>query len=204
MSREKYDRLVNFMGKIYLYKETGYRLKKIRELQGLTQQQVAVLMGVSLRSYQRYEQGERLPDVKTLSRIAKISSITSNAILYGTNTKQIPSQENESNIGKIGLYNSLSEFVDEIEGMINWIMDLQVVAAILGKPDEKLVNIKQELFDALDSLKEEVAEYFDIMSGKKKHYTQIWKEKYKTEESFQKNIKRLERKYGIKINVNDE
>ena len=46
-------------------------LIKMRENVGLTQVQVASKVGISERSYQRYEAGERTPDVYIGQQIAK-------------------------------------------------------------------------------------------------------------------------------------
>jgi len=51
----------------------GYynNLKKMREAQNLSQTQISKMAGIGLRTYQRYESGERLPDVITGLKIAK-------------------------------------------------------------------------------------------------------------------------------------
>lgn len=46
------------------------RLKKVREELGLSQQGLAERLGVSLRSQQNYEAGNRTPDAEYLSAIA--------------------------------------------------------------------------------------------------------------------------------------
>lgn len=46
-------------------------LKEYRKYLWLTQQEVATKAKIPLRSYQSYEQGERLPNVKVGMRIAK-------------------------------------------------------------------------------------------------------------------------------------
>ena len=47
------------------------KLRKRREAQGLTQVDVAERAKVAERSYQRYESGERKPNVDVAHRIAK-------------------------------------------------------------------------------------------------------------------------------------
>lgn len=47
-------------------------LRKKRELSGFTQVQVADKVGISERSYQRYESGERVPDVYQGQQIANV------------------------------------------------------------------------------------------------------------------------------------
>lgn len=52
------------------------RLKHQRELYGCTQKQMAELIGITPRSYQRYESGEREPNIETLVLIADFFSIS--------------------------------------------------------------------------------------------------------------------------------
>ena len=44
----------------------GKRLRQIRMENGFTQQKTADLLGITLRSYQKYEQGERSPSLDCL------------------------------------------------------------------------------------------------------------------------------------------
>ena len=48
----------------------GDRLKLIRQLKGFTQQCVADELGVSLRTYQRYEEGSSEPSLDKIVQIA--------------------------------------------------------------------------------------------------------------------------------------
>lgn len=52
------------------------RLKYHRENYGCTQKQMAELIGITPRSYQRYESGEREPNIETLVHIADIFKIS--------------------------------------------------------------------------------------------------------------------------------
>lgn len=51
-------------------------LKQHRETNGYTQKQMAELIGIALRSYQRYESGEREPNIDTLVQIADFFKIS--------------------------------------------------------------------------------------------------------------------------------
>lgn len=51
-------------------------LKRKRELFGCTQKQMAELIGITPRSYQRYESGEREPNIDTLIKIADFFEIS--------------------------------------------------------------------------------------------------------------------------------
>ncbi len=57
------------------------RLKHQRELYGCTQKQMAELIGITPRSYQRYESGEREPNIDTLVRIADFFKISLDALI---------------------------------------------------------------------------------------------------------------------------
>ncbi len=52
------------------------QLKRQRELYGCTQKQMAELIGITPRSYQRYESGEREPNIDTLVQIADFFKIS--------------------------------------------------------------------------------------------------------------------------------
>ncbi len=59
-------------------------LKLIREAKGLTQREVAEAAGVSFRSYQHYEQGERdlnKTQVDTVCKIAKVLGCTAEELI---------------------------------------------------------------------------------------------------------------------------
>ena len=52
------------------------RLKELRESKGLTQKEVAEIIGYSEISYARYEKGEREPDITTLCKLAEYFNVT--------------------------------------------------------------------------------------------------------------------------------
>ena len=52
------------------------RLKEIRLATAFTQKQMADLLGISLRSYQRYEQGTVEPNIPSIIRIAERFNIS--------------------------------------------------------------------------------------------------------------------------------
>lgn len=59
-------------------------LKKAREAKGLTQQQVADLIGVTRESYARYENGTRNPNLQNLSDLADLLNVTTDYLLGRT------------------------------------------------------------------------------------------------------------------------
>lgn len=56
-------------------------LLKIKEDRGMLQKDIAEGVGVSLRSYQRYETGERKPDSEVIIRMCKFFNVSANYLL---------------------------------------------------------------------------------------------------------------------------
>ena len=57
------------------------RLKEIRIENGLNQKQVAEKLGISTTCYAGYEQGYRQPDLKMLTKICMLFSVSADYIL---------------------------------------------------------------------------------------------------------------------------
>ncbi|WP_187230134.1 MULTISPECIES: helix-turn-helix domain-containing protein [unclassified Lactococcus] len=55
--------------------ELSDRLKQIRTERGLTQKQIADIIGIYLQSYRKYELGERTPGKKSLENISKALNV---------------------------------------------------------------------------------------------------------------------------------
>lgn len=61
------------------YADVGNRLRQLRAQ--LSQENFAKKIGVSLRTYQHYEAGERIPKGNVLYRIASICDVSADLIL---------------------------------------------------------------------------------------------------------------------------
>lgn len=57
------------------------RLKELRLAKGLTQSEVAKVIGYSSLSYARYEKGEREPDIGTLCKLADYFEVSVDYLL---------------------------------------------------------------------------------------------------------------------------
>lgn len=55
--------------------QIGAKLKSFRKQRGLTQQQVADQLGITVRAYQHYETGDRSPTLEKSFELAKILDI---------------------------------------------------------------------------------------------------------------------------------
>ena len=63
------------------------RLIQLKREKGLLQKDIAVAIGISLRSYQRYETGERNPDSETLIKLADFFGVSTDYLLGRTDTQ---------------------------------------------------------------------------------------------------------------------
>lgn len=70
-----------------MYNVIAYWLKYYRSECGLTQQDVADLLGLERSSYTYYETGKTTPDIETLVRLSKIFHIDFYDLLSGCNTE---------------------------------------------------------------------------------------------------------------------
>ena len=57
------------------------RLREMRMKRGLTQQYIAELCNIALRTYQCYEQGTRTPSYELLTKLADIMDISTDYLL---------------------------------------------------------------------------------------------------------------------------
>lgn len=90
------------------YKEVGNRLKLLREKGNMSQPQLANLLEISLRTYQRYEYGERLPGLKLLSKISEITLAGMEWIVWGQTLRETPFDEDD-----------ITEVFDKIDLLFN-------------------------------------------------------------------------------------
>lgn len=72
-------------------------LVMLRSLKGLTQEQVAEVIGISRQSYAKWEQGETIPDIEKCDRIASFYGIKIDSLMHYDekvgNTKVAPPPE---------------------------------------------------------------------------------------------------------------
>ncbi len=61
--------------------DLGKRLKALRESKGLKQREMADMMGIQLRQYQRYEYGEISVPLETLNFFADYFGVTADYLL---------------------------------------------------------------------------------------------------------------------------
>ena len=96
MSRKKMSN-GHIISKKYPYKTIGNRLRFLRG--NATQSEFASAIGISMRGYQRYELGERLPNFQTIIKISALCDVDLNWIFKGE--KKAPSPKEVAVIREI-------------------------------------------------------------------------------------------------------
>ena len=60
-------------------------LTLLRNIRGMTQEEVAEVIGISRQSYSKWEQGETVPDIEKCDRLARHYGVTLDALLHDQN-----------------------------------------------------------------------------------------------------------------------
>ncbi|MBQ3575720.1 MAG: helix-turn-helix transcriptional regulator, partial [Clostridia bacterium] len=72
-------------------KATGRMIAKLRQAKGLTQQQLAAIIGVSHQAVSKWESGAALPDIQTMVSLTRFFGISLEQLIYA----EINEEENE-------------------------------------------------------------------------------------------------------------
>ena len=57
-------------------------LTLLRNIRGMTQEEVAEVIGISRQSYAKWEQGETIPDIEKCDRLAKFYGVSIDALVH--------------------------------------------------------------------------------------------------------------------------
>lgn len=79
-----------FLGRIILVDEEAKQVLAdnlifLRNIKGLTQEQVAEVIGISRQSYSKWEQGETYPDIDKCDKLAKYYGVTIDSLVHQDN-----------------------------------------------------------------------------------------------------------------------
>lgn len=77
----------------------GERLKQFREARGLTQEQLAIAIGVAKTTVTGYERGNREPDVAKIKKLAAALGVSGDELL-GTGQEKKPTPVSESGLSE--------------------------------------------------------------------------------------------------------
>lgn len=86
------------------------RLKKLRELSNLTQNELASKLGVTKQSVSNWENGNILPSIEMLVKIAKLFSVSTDYLLGMKTTSKTKSKEE-----KTEFINKLLKLIDDFK-----------------------------------------------------------------------------------------
>ncbi len=113
-------------------KEIGAFLKQLRNGKGITQEQLAEVLGVSGRTVSRWETGKNLPDLSILIQISEYYQVEMKEILNGERKSGDMDSELKETLLKVADYNELEKQRAAKAGSISFnIMFLTCAAAIL-------------------------------------------------------------------------
>ena len=94
-------------GKLVNPKEIGAFLKQLRNEKGITQEQLAEILGVSGRTVSRWETGTNLPDLSILVQISEYYNVEIKDILNGERKSKNMDNELKETLLKVADYNEL-------------------------------------------------------------------------------------------------
>jgi len=140
-------------------RELGQKIKSTRKQKGLSQEQLAKLVGYKVGTISKYELGYRSPDIGMLRRIA-VALGCDISELVGSSTEVIA---------------ETARFDEAIESYIAWLRSVQIILtspnyeAIEGiEKTAFIVNIDGVLFDIGDKI-------YEIMQVGKEHFMSLVK-----------------------------
>lgn len=90
-------------------KEIGAFLKQLRNEKGITQEQLAEILGVSGRTVSRWETGANLPDLSILVQISEYYDVEIKEILSGERRSENMDSELKETLLKVADYNELEK-----------------------------------------------------------------------------------------------
>ena len=91
------------------------RLSSLRKKRNLKQREMAELMGISLRAWQYYESGEKMPDVDGLAKIAEFFGVSTDYLLGKTDhPQQGPAEKRDTTPEQAEFLRWVAENVSEV------------------------------------------------------------------------------------------
>ena len=109
--------------------KTGQFLKDLRKEKGVTQEQLAEVLGVSNRSISRWENGVNMPDLDLLVELAKYYDVEIGEILDGERKVTDMDKKTEDTLMKVAEYNN--EERSHLTKRINIILSIGLIGIIV-------------------------------------------------------------------------
>ena len=141
-------------------RELGQKIKAIRKQKGLSQEQLADLVGYRVGTISKYEQGYRTPDIGMLMRIA---------VALDCNLAELAGTTNE-------VINETFRFEGAVESYVAWLRGVHIMLTTPNYEDDDrkektaiIVDIDGVPFDIADKIE-------DIMEMGKAHFKLLAKQ----------------------------
>lgn len=109
--------------------KTGQFLKDLRKEKGVTQEQLAEVLGVSNRSISRWENGVNMPDLDLLIELAKYYDIEIGEILDGKRKVTDMDKKTEDTLMKVAEYNN--EERSQVTKKLNILLMIGLIGIII-------------------------------------------------------------------------
>lgn len=104
----------------------GNNIKMFRSEKGISQEKLAVALGISSRTLQNYESGETIPTIDMLFEISKLLDVPLNNLMYGCETGMNPPIEEKDLKCKTRIKIMTDCDVHELETNVNQWLSEQV------------------------------------------------------------------------------
>lgn len=112
-------------------KEIGAFLKQLRSDKGITQEQLAEILGVSGRTVSRWETGTNLPDLSILMQISEYYDVEIKEILNGERKSENMDSELKETLLKVADYNELEKRRTAKAGSLSFVIMFLVCAVTI-------------------------------------------------------------------------
>jgi len=154
--------------------ELSNRIRKLRQKKGLSQEIFAKALGVSRSHISTIETGAARPSKQLTKSICREFGVREEWLLEGKNLlgEEDKLSNNEiddfeldiRNISNTGLYNILDTYCEIILKMEESLWEYSFAFREIGKPDAKLLEIKEELYSSLALLRRKLEWFFNILA----------------------------------------
>lgn len=125
-------------------------LMYLRNIKGLSQEQVAEVIGISRQSYSKWEQGETFPDIDKCDKLAKFYGVTIDSLVHSDDkvgkTKVAPAPIGKHIFGTVTV-GSKGQIVIPKAARDTFNLTDGDKLVILGDESEGIALIKSEIFE---------------------------------------------------------
>ncbi|SMO74869.1 Helix-turn-helix [Balnearium lithotrophicum] len=145
----------------------GERLKYLRKSLGLTQEELAQKLGISMMTLRRYESNKSQPDAEVLTKLLKLFHVNLNWLLTGKGNMFINNEHNIPVPSPIDreLFQRITELIEGYykAGLLN------------GVPEEEIIEMVKFLYKKVKPIKDrEEADWREELNKLGKNYAKIF------------------------------